>query len=320
MTRFYAPLPCFAVLLFSCLSATSHASDHQVTYSDQNFFTEDWTPIVHVTDDTNVAGSPPLTSLGSITRQTTGGNPGAYLRSIHHNNLGDIITTTGIYVDGSYDPRQRAISTFDFSISVNHFNNTPLTGTDVALALLQNGRMFVSSPTQIFSGNQWVQRSDSALNSDDFLAIDFFITGAVIRPDFSAFGDPIQFGYALSNRVLFGTTTTQARGIDNWSVTLNLAEMSDIHGDGVDGVDLGFWEAGYAAVSAGEALLVDGDFDADADTDGADFLKWQRQFGSGVPVLSATTIVPEPSSLSLLAMNLFALLAAKGRRCRKGLR
>jgi len=287
---------CFAAL---CGAATCHASDHQVVFSDQNFQTEDWTPIVHLTDDTTVAGPPPLTSLGSITRQTTGGNSGAYLRSIHHNNLGDVISTTGIYVDEIYDPRQRAISTVDFSFSVNHFNTTPPTNTAVAVALLQNGRLFVSQPAQIFSGNQWVQRSDSGLNADDFLAIDFFISGETIRPDFSAFGDPIQFGYTFSNDVIIGTTYTNARGMDNWSVTINRAAMSDIQGDGVDGADLGFWEAGYGTV--GDALLTDGDFDADGDVDGADFLKWQRQLGTGVPPLQAATIVPEPSSLSSLA-------------------
>lgn len=265
-----------------------------------------------------MAGPPPLTSTGSITRRTTGGNPGAYFQSNHTGIvLGDNLTTTGIYVAESYDPRQRAISTVDFSFSVNHFSVNG--STDLAIALLQSGRMFVG-PLQNFAGNQWVQRSDSGLNADDFLAIDFFITGAVIRPDFSAFGDPIQFGYAINNIVVPGGGPDPfVRGMDNWSVTLNLAEMSDIHGDGVDSVDLAFWSAGYGTVD--DALLVDGDFNLDGDVDGADFLLWQRQFGTGVPPLSTATSVPEPSSLKILALLTAAGGYFRGRlfRLRSGL-
>jgi len=289
---------CFVAIL----GAASHAmAAHQVVFSDQNFFTEDWTPIVHVTDDPNVGGTTPLTSTGSITRRTTGGNGGAYLQSILRMTYGDSLTTTGIYVEESYDPRQRAISTVDFSFSVRHFFNFGV--TNVAPTLLQNGRLFVG-PAQSFTGNQWVQRSYSGLNADDFLAIDFFITGETIRPDFSAFGDPMQFGYALGNVVVLGGPGGDpfVRGMDNWSVTINRAAMSDILGNGVDGTDLDFWNAGYG--TAGDALLTDGDFDADADTDGADFLQWQREFDTGVTAHQsvAVTTVPEPTSLTMLAM------------------
>jgi len=305
MRKFCLHLP--FILCFLCIvavfGATSHASDHQEVFSDQNFFTEDWTPLVHVLDDPNVAGPPPLTSTGSITRQTTGGNPGAYLRSVHSVNFGDGILTTGIYIDESYDPRQGAISTIDYSYSVNHFSANG--NTNARIALLQSGQLFLAS-VQSFSGNQWVQRTDSGLNADDFLAVDSFITGAVIRPDFSAFGDPIQFGYSFGNVfVPGGGPDSFVRGMDNWSVTLNLAALSDIHGDGVDSVDLGFWSTGFGIAS--EALLTDGDFDLDGNVDGADFLQWQREFGSGVSTLAAATTVPEPSSL-----NLLALLAAGG--------
>jgi len=308
MRKFCLHLLCYIAIF----SATSRAADHQVVYSDQDFFVEDWTTLVYVRDDPGVAGLAPLTSLGSVTRQTTGGNPGAYLRSIHMIDVGEIINTVGISIDESYDPRQRAISTVDYSYSVNHFVATVGTATGVIPALLQSGQLFVG-PILTFSGNQWLQRSASALDANDFVsAVDFWSTGTVIRPDFSAFGDPIQFGYSLQNNLAFGTTVTESRGVDNWSVTINLAEMSDIHGDGVDSADLDFWSAGFGTVD--DALLTDGDFDADADTDGADFLKWQRQFGSGVPTLQAATTVPEPSSLSILT-----LLAAAGGYVRRRL-
>ncbi len=301
MREFCLRLLCFVVLL----GATAHAAEHQVVYSDGNFLVEDWTTLVYVRDDPGVFGLAPLTSLGSVTRQTTGGVlNSAYLRSIHMIDPGEIINTVGISIDESYDPRQRAISTVDYSYWVNHFVATLGTATGVMPALLQSGQLFIG-PLLIFSGDQWVQRSASNLDADDFVsAVDFWSTGAVIRPDFSAFGDPIQFGYSLQNNLAFGATITEARGVDDWSVTINRAEMADIHGDGVDSVDLDLWSAGFGTV--GTAYLKDGDFNLDTNVDGADFLKWQRQFGSGILPLSTVTTVPEPSSLNLFSLLSFA--------------
>ena len=52
--------------------------------------------------------------------------------------------------------------------------------------------------------------------------------------------------------------------------------------------------------ATGTATHMQGDANADFDTDGGDFLVWQRQFGSGVGSLSASNAVPEPSSILLL--------------------
>ena len=74
-------------------------------------------------------------------------------------------------------------------------------------------------------------------------------------------------------------------------------------------------------------VALDGDFDADADRDGADFLVWQRDLGDasnlakwktnfGVPAsLAAITFVPEPTSifLALTATALGLPLSRRGR-------
>jgi len=65
---------------------------------------------------------------------------------------------------------------------------------------------------------------------------------------------------------------------------------------------------------------VDGDFDADCDVDGGDFVEWQRrfgapytgadladwemQFGTGAPLGGVTAVVPEPSAALLLGVAL----------------
>ena len=71
----------------------------------------------------------------------------------------------------------------------------------------------------------------------------------------------------------------------------------DLDGD-VDGDDLNDpvdgWQARYGN-----------------DLDGSNFLDWQRQFGSGVPPLSASTTVPEPSSLLFAALGLLTLFSRR---------
>ena len=51
-----------------------------------------------------------------------------------------------------------------------------------------------------------------------------------------------------------------------------------------------------------------------ADLDGSDFLQWQQQLGSGVPLETVSTAVPEPTSLLLasLAVGLSLVLTCGG--------
>ncbi len=81
----------------------------------------------------------------------------------------------------------------------------------------------------------------------------------------------------------------------------------------------------------GAAVGPAGDFDNDADVDGADFLKWQRgespngagasdladwtaNFGAFVPFLATSKGVPEPSTLVLFSLAAVAAELAKRRR------
>ena len=87
---------------------------------------------------------------------------------------------------------------------------------------------------------------------------------------------------------------------DPSAVVLSVLFSADFNADGrVDPLDLAQWQAGYAMSSAGQG---DGDADGDGDVDGADFLVWQRQFGS-VAAVSSLGQIPEPSAvfLALLA-------------------
>ncbi|NOZ41299.1 MAG: hypothetical protein GXP24_13895 [Planctomycetes bacterium] len=82
---------------------------------------------------------------------------------------------------------------------------------------------------------------------------------------------------------------------------------ADFDRDGdVDNDDRTQWEGDYG---------INGDSDAngDGDSDGGDYLIWQRQFGSGVPVVVAGATVPEPSTLLLMVgLATLALITHRG--------
>lgn len=75
----------------------------------------------------------------------------------------------------------------------------------------------------------------------------------------------------------------------------------DRDGD-VDDSDRTIWQAFYGTSS--EARLYEGDADFDGDVDGNDLLTWQRNYTGSLPV-SASSTVPEPTSIALTAVTLF---------------
>ena len=76
---------------------------------------------------------------------------------------------------------------------------------------------------------------------------------------------------------------------------------ADFNFDGiVDAVDLGIWQDAYGVTGAG-------DTGGDGDSGGDDFLNFQRQFGSGSPLVASSTYVPEPSTMLLVSIALLLI-------------
>jgi hypothetical protein len=95
-----------------------------------------------------------------------------------------------------------------------------------------------------------------------------------------------------------------------WSVVAPTYDAADFNHDHVvNSTDLGIWKPAFGLTSAGNA-------DADSDTDGADFLLWQRQLGHTTMAVPALAGVPEPSSAAMVAW-LVGSLALRTRRRRR---
>jgi hypothetical protein len=91
-------------------------------------------------------------------------------------------------------------------------------------------------------------------------------------------------------------------------LTISYSMPSDFNDDGfVDGGDLAVWKQAFGKTSAG-------DVDKDGDTDGHDFLRWQRQSTGGPSLEAASAAVPEPASSAGCAAMLAALAVVRGGR------
>jgi len=151
---------------------------------------------------------------------------------------------------------------------------------------------YVADPSFPFGSNPdsdyWTIGGDP--QNKFFLASERLLDGQLA--DFAIFGE------TLSSSQIAAVMTGGVASLASPSFTADFN-----NDDAVDGLDLGIWETAYGIDGSADA-------DSDSDSDGADFLEWQRQFGSGVGAVSAVAAVPEPSSLVLCGMA--ALLFWRG--------
>jgi uncharacterized protein YjbI with pentapeptide repeats len=108
------------------------------------------------------------------------------------------------------------------------------------------------------------------------------------------------YNIILSDDESFGHENASWSFSDAFRYTL----PGDFNSDGiVDAADLAHWQGDFGQNA-------DSDADNDHDSDGADFLAWQRQFNGAPPALNTADPVPEPAAL-LLALAALAIVSRR---------
>lgn len=201
-----------AAVVILCACAVSNAS---VTYFDGTFNQADWDIMIQI------EGTGGTTT---VTQENTGGNPGDYRRITNTVSAAPGTGRSSIlafhkYLLGSYDPgTQGAIASIDYSedsIMFSGFGQGQASGP----ALVQAGIVYYYEPTGIhLYANQstWTTQTISGATGVDFCSATWI--DPVTRPDFSAAGDPIVFGFSRSNSTSGGYTIVA--GIDNWTLSI----------------------------------------------------------------------------------------------------
>ena len=109
----------------------------------------------------------------------------------------------------------------------------------------------------------------------------------------------IYLGDGTGNFTQGQTVTVEEEPGSTWAADFNKDGM-------VNGVDLTTWKSAFGVSNLGDA-------DGDGDSDGADFLVWQRQY-TGPNATAAAAAVPEPVSAAMAVAGIGGINMAIRRR------
>jgi hypothetical protein len=204
--------PAFAVLAL----ASSAAAFNDVVISDGTFATGDWTH--------SILWSVPTATLGPMSQQSSGGNPGFYQQG-HHETIGAFATIYDghLFTGGaSYDPStQGAITSID--IQYDYIDIVPPTGgTQNGILVSQGGHAYIR-PVDSSFWTSWTPHSLLGLLASDSNWSDVSASGVTSgHPDYTSAGGPMQFGYYTFNWSLpQGFDIQRTWGIDNLKITVH---------------------------------------------------------------------------------------------------
>lgn len=150
-------------------------------------------------------------------------------------------------------------------------------------------------------------------------SIDLNYAGGAFTSDFAAPALNVSELYDAADgwplepsRIFFGADDETI--IKDFSVTVEEAGgAADFDGDGdTDGADFLNWQRGFGTATG--ATKPQGDSNGDGDVDADDFAAWKGSFGAGAAVAAVSaSAVPEPAAMALTGLGL-ALLAVAARR------
>lgn len=199
-------------------------------------------------------------------QQAAGGNPGAYREMTHTNPVNTVEPGMSTFVNilhrrlgWEYNPAvSGAIDHIDMAMDRKIFSITSGGIPQFNLAvghvfrIYQDGAAYFATDGVTITDYEWETHSRVALRAEDF-------GSPGNRPDFSASGAPISFGFTRSN-----TNTAQSvevvsvHGVDNFVVTVVPVEYSDQHQHGEeDGAGVGVFDGSMLRLPV---VAVDGSY------------------------------------------------------------
>lgn len=194
----------------------------------------------------------------------------------------------GTFVNSSHDPSNGGI--ISTRVGTRPFDNEATRIQYDSASGVEEGYASLLDPTETFIEHhladgvhiEWLFTSETTIEVSVFSLDGLELLGPTFVDEFSNIADIQGFRFNVFD-------SEQTLTITNFAVELvELPIPGDFNGDGqVDSTDLSDptlgWQARYGV-----------------DLDGRDFLEWQRNYGTGVPLVSAVIAVPEPSSMMLV--------------------
>ena len=204
---------CVSALL--CASLVVPAAS-QTVLRDEEFFIQDpltnedlWTAQQLTEIQPNKAGK---VTRAQIERRSTGGNPGAYRHVTFLDPQNGTIGTFHYWEAGVYNPSvQGAILTLDYSFDIQ---GPPQAQMSYLFLARQGNNVYLDFPGHRSPDDgSWATVGGQARTAENLL---LFMGSGPSRPDFSASGEPIVFGYYLTSPIVPSAETK----LDNFEVVI----------------------------------------------------------------------------------------------------
>ncbi len=252
--------------------ASAGATNGQVIIGDDDFAEADW--------DHTIMWQVPTATIGPMSQQLAGGNPGAYQRARHVTQGPFAAIYDGhFYTAVTYNPQtQGAVLKLD--VAYDHIDFSP-GGIQSGLAVRQAGKTYKRYVDSSGPHTAWVALGVNNITPNDNQWEEVSASGITPgAPDFSAAGAPLEVGYYTFNWSLpQGFLIDREWGIDNFRVTIypDVCYPDCNASGGLTIADFGCFQAAFAG----------GNMYADCNASGtltiADFGCFQAAFGAGCP-------------------------------------
>jgi hypothetical protein len=206
----------FAVSLV-CILCLTCEDVLAMTVEDGDFFDQNWT---HWVDPGLGDG------YGTVTRQTSGGNPDAFL---------EVLAVAGVYPPRVYVQKDDfvwnpatdgGICTVTLMIDEKAIE-TSRGGQPISILAIQGAREFAAGGCYTGEEPTWETLTLGPVSEDDFYELlKLSQVDPDAKPDFSPSGQPIQFGFMVESGFHGGYT----HGYDNWRLNIQTGGPSQTEG------------------------------------------------------------------------------------------